>query len=113
MHQPPKSHLQGCADRFRKSLLLIAVSLLALSRPAIAQEASARNAGGPASVDELKKELALALDRLNKMQSCGLNYYVHGHNAKIQMEYSYLHGNTFADKSFSANRVWTQIQIMF
>jgi hypothetical protein len=45
--------------------------------------------------------------------SCGLNYYVHGHNAKIQMEYSYLHGNTFADKSFSANRVWTQIQIMF
>ena len=42
-----------------------------------------------------------------------LNYYVHGHNAKIQMEYSYLHGNTFAGKSFSANRVWTQIQIMF
>ena len=45
--------------------------------------------------------------------SGGLNYYVHGHNAKIQMEYSYLHGNTFAAKSFSANRVWTQIQIMF
>jgi hypothetical protein len=45
--------------------------------------------------------------------SVGLNYYVRGHNAKIQMEYSYLHGNTFADKSFSANRVWTQIQIMF
>ena len=42
-----------------------------------------------------------------------LNYYVHGHNAKIQMEYSYLHGNTFAGKSFSANRVWTQVQIMF
>ena len=68
MHQPPKNHLQGCADRFRKSLLLIAVSLLALSLPAIAQVASARNAGGPASVDELKKELAVALDRLNKMQ---------------------------------------------
>ena len=45
--------------------------------------------------------------------SGGLNYYVHGHNAKIQMEYSYLHGKTFADKSFSANRVWAQIQIMF
>ena len=68
MHQPPKNHLQGCADRFRKSLLLIAVSLLALSLPAIAQEASPGNAGGPASVDELKKELAVALDRLNKMQ---------------------------------------------
>src|SRR5580704_10784135 len=68
MHQPPKNHLQGGADRFRRSLLLIAVSLLALSLPAIAQEAPAGNAGGPASVDELKKELAVALDRLNKMQ---------------------------------------------
>src|SRR5580692_3174500 len=67
MHQPPKNHLQGCADRFRKSLLLIAVSLLVLSLP-LAQEASADYAGGPASVDELKKELAVALDRLNKMQ---------------------------------------------
>ena len=68
MHQPPKNDLQGGADRFRRSLLLIAVSLLALSLPAIAQEASAGNAGGPASVDELKKELAVSLDRLNKMQ---------------------------------------------
>ena len=68
MHQPPKNHLAGCADRFRKGLLLIAVSLLALSLPAIAQEASAGNASGPASVDELKKELAVALDRLSKMQ---------------------------------------------
>ena len=68
MHQPPKNHLQGGADRFRKSLRLIAVSLLALSLPAIAQEASAGNADGPASVDELKKELAITLDRLNKMQ---------------------------------------------
>src|SRR6202035_6174357 len=68
MPQPPKNHLQGCADRCRKSLLLIAFPLLALSLPAIAQEASDGNAGGPASVDELKKELAVALDRLNKMQ---------------------------------------------
>jgi hypothetical protein len=45
--------------------------------------------------------------------SLGLNYYLHGHNAKIQMSYSYLHGNNFADKSFSANRVWIQTQIMF
>src|SRR3984957_14269373 len=68
MHQPPQNHLQRCADRFRKSLLLIAVCLLALSLPAIAQEASAGNAGGSAGVEELKKELAVALDRLNKMQ---------------------------------------------
>src|SRR3984957_4784196 len=68
MHQPPKNHLQRCTDRFRKSLLLIAVSLLVLALPAIAQEASADYAGGPASVDELKKQLAVALDRLNKMQ---------------------------------------------
>ncbi len=45
--------------------------------------------------------------------SAGLNYYIHGHNAKIQMEYSYLHGNTFTDKTFTANRVWIQTQIMF
>ena len=45
--------------------------------------------------------------------SAGFNYYLHGHNAKIQMSYSYLHGNTFADKSFAANRVWVQTQIMF
>lgn len=45
--------------------------------------------------------------------SAGLNYYLHGHNAKVQMSYSYLHGNTFADQSFSANRVWIQTQIMF
>ncbi len=41
------------------------------------------------------------------------NYYLHGHNAKLQIEYSYLHGNNFADKSFSANRVWVQTQIVF
>src|SRR5580693_9249307 len=68
MHQPPKNHLQGGADRFRKSLVFIAASLLALPLPAIAQEVSAANASGPADVDELKKELAVALDRLNKMQ---------------------------------------------
>ena len=45
--------------------------------------------------------------------SGGVNYYLHGHNAKIQAEYSYLHGNNFADKSFSANRVWIQTQLMF
>jgi hypothetical protein len=68
MPHPPKNDLQGYAGRLRKSLVFIAASLLALSLPAIAQEVSAANAGGPANVDELKKELAVALDRLNKMQ---------------------------------------------
>ena len=68
MPQPPNNDLQAYAGGFKKSLLLIAVSLLALSLPAIAQEASAGNAGGPAGVDELKKELAVALDRLNEIQ---------------------------------------------
>ncbi len=45
--------------------------------------------------------------------SAGLNYYMYGHNAKVQMSYSYLHGNTFADKTFGASRVWIQTQIMF
>lgn len=45
--------------------------------------------------------------------SAGLNYYLYGHNAKIQMSYTYLHGNTFAGRTFSANRVWVQSQIMF
>jgi TolA-binding protein len=68
MLQPLKDDLQGYVGKFRKGLLLIAASLLALSLPTIAQEVSAGNAGGPASVDELKKELAVALDRLNEMQ---------------------------------------------
>jgi hypothetical protein len=45
--------------------------------------------------------------------SVGVNYYLHGHNAKFQWDYSYLTGNTFADKNFNANRVWLQAQIMF
>lgn len=45
--------------------------------------------------------------------SFGLNTYVHGHNAKIQLEYSYLHGNTFNAHKFGANRVELQTQIMF
>src|SRR6202021_3949404 len=85
MHQPPKSHLQGGADRFRKSLLLIAVSLLVLSLPAIAQEASAGNAGGPVSVYEMKKEVAGALDRLNKMQQ---ELDAHQQNENLQQQIS-------------------------
>ncbi len=45
--------------------------------------------------------------------SLGLNTYLHGHNAKIQLEYSYLHGNTFSADKFGANRVELQTQIMF
>src|SRR5580704_9908512 len=68
MPQLPKNQLQGYAGRLRESLLFIVVSLLALSLPVIAQEASGGNTGGPVSVDELKKELTVALDHLNKMQ---------------------------------------------
>ncbi|NYF80794.1 porin [Granulicella arctica] len=45
--------------------------------------------------------------------SIGLNYYLHGHNAKIQADYSYVHGNTFTDQSFAASRVRIQTQLMF
>lgn len=45
--------------------------------------------------------------------SFGLNYYLHGNNAKLQTAYSYLTGNTFADRGFAASRVWIQAQVMF
>jgi hypothetical protein len=45
--------------------------------------------------------------------SLGLNYYLHGHNAKIQADYSYLYGNTFTDKSFGGSRIRIQTQLMF
>jgi len=45
--------------------------------------------------------------------SVGFNYYVYGHNAKLQTAYSYITGNTFDAKGFTANRVWIQAQIMF
>jgi len=43
----------------------------------------------------------------------GINYYFHGHNAKLQVAYSYLHGNAFDGQKFGANRVWVQSQVMF
>ena len=44
----------------------------------------------------------------------GLNYYLYGHNAKIQAAYSYLAGQSFKDAlAFGANRLWLQTQIMF
>jgi hypothetical protein len=42
-----------------------------------------------------------------------LNYYLHGHNAKAQLQYSYLHGSTFEDEGFSANRFILQTQLAF
>jgi hypothetical protein len=42
-----------------------------------------------------------------------LNYYLHGHNAKAQLQYSYLHGSTFADQGFGANRFIVQTQLAF
>ncbi len=42
-----------------------------------------------------------------------LNYYLHGHNAKAQLAYSYLQGSTFQDEGFSANRVILQTQLAF
>lgn len=44
----------------------------------------------------------------------GWNYYIHGHNAKIQAAYSYLAGKGFAPRSgFGASRLWIQAQLMF
>ena len=45
--------------------------------------------------------------------SIGLNYYLHGHNAKVQASYSYLTGDTFSGVKFGGNRVWLQAQVMF
>jgi hypothetical protein len=45
--------------------------------------------------------------------SLGLNYYLHGHHAKIQVAYSYLTGDAFSGTKFGANRVWIQPQLMF
>jgi hypothetical protein len=45
--------------------------------------------------------------------SLGVNYYLHGHHAKIQVAYSYLTGNTFTHARFGGNRVWIQPQLMF
>jgi hypothetical protein len=42
-----------------------------------------------------------------------LNYYLHGHNAKAQLAYSYMRGSTFSHEPFSANRVILQTQLGF
>lgn len=45
--------------------------------------------------------------------TAGLNYYLHGHNAKAQLQYSYIHGDNFSNETFSANRVILQTQLAF
>jgi phosphate-selective porin OprO and OprP len=45
--------------------------------------------------------------------SAGVNYYLYGHNAKIQADYSYLAGSGFDDHGFGANRLEIQTQVMF
>jgi hypothetical protein len=43
----------------------------------------------------------------------GLNYYLHGHNAKLQAAYSYMKGSTFSHQDFGANRLIIQTQLAF
>lgn len=43
----------------------------------------------------------------------GLNYYLHGHQAKAQLAYSYIAGTGFNSQSFNANRLLLQTQVAF
>lgn len=43
----------------------------------------------------------------------GLNYYLHGHNLKAQLAYSYIDGRGFNDEKFDANRFLLQTQLAF
>ena len=45
--------------------------------------------------------------------STGINYYLYGHNAKIEAEYAYLVGSDFSNYGFGANRFWLQSQVQF
>ncbi len=42
-----------------------------------------------------------------------LNYYLHGHTAKAQLQYSYMKGSNYSNQSFDANRVVLQTQLAF
>ncbi|MDE3156012.1 MAG: hypothetical protein KGN76_12965 [Acidobacteriota bacterium] len=46
-------------------------------------------------------------------RSVGVNFYMHGHHAKLQVSYSYLSGLTFSDARYGASRVWVQEQLQF
>jgi hypothetical protein len=45
--------------------------------------------------------------------TAGLNYYLHGHNAKVQLAYTHFLAESFLDKSFGANRFILQTQLEF
>lgn len=45
--------------------------------------------------------------------SADVNYYLYGHNAKVELEYSYLAGKDFNSNGFGASRVWLQSQLQF
>jgi hypothetical protein len=42
-----------------------------------------------------------------------LNYYLHGHTAKAQLQYSYMRGSNYSNQSFDANRLLLQTQLAF
>ena len=43
----------------------------------------------------------------------GINYYLYGHNVKLQIDYSFLDGDPFVGKSTSDNRFRVQTQVLF
>ena len=43
----------------------------------------------------------------------GVNYYLYGHNVKLQIDYSFLDGDPFVGKSTSDNRFRVQTQVLF
>jgi hypothetical protein len=43
----------------------------------------------------------------------GLNYYLYGHNVKMQMDYSFLDNDNFVSKSLNAHRFRVQTQFLF
>lgn len=45
--------------------------------------------------------------------TAGLNYYLMGNHAKLQLAYSYLAGRSFSQGSFGANRVFLQSTLQF
>jgi hypothetical protein len=45
--------------------------------------------------------------------TAGLNYYLYGHNVKLQMDYSFLDGDPFPGSSRSDHRLRLQTQILF
>jgi hypothetical protein len=43
----------------------------------------------------------------------GVNYYLYGHNVKLQVDYSYLDGDPFIGRSTSDHRFRVQTQVLF